>query len=291
MSDRIKGILCILSAAFFFALMGVFVRLSGDIPSIQKSFFRNLVAMLFAFSMMLRKRTPFKVKKGARGILLLRAVAGTIGILCSFYAVDRIPLADSSALGKMSPFFTLVFSAIILKEAITPTQIGALVTAFAGCMFILRPDFANADLLPSAAALFGGVTAGLAYTLVRKLGKMDVPSAQIVFYFSLFSTLCVTPYLLFSYSPMQLWQVGLLLLAGLSASVAQFSVTAAYKFAPANQISVYDYSQIIFSALLGFVLFDQTPDLLSVVGYLIIGGVAVFMFIYNNRRAAKENAK
>jgi len=113
-----------------------------------------------------------------------------------------------------------------------------------------------------------------------------VPSAQIVFYFSLFSTLCVTPYLLFSYSPMQLWQVGLLLLAGLSASVAQFSVTSAYKFAPANQISVYDYSQIIFSALLGFILFDQTPDLLSVVGYLIIGGVAVFMFIYNDRLMA-----
>lgn len=288
MSDRVKGILCILSAAFFFALMGVFVRLAGDIPSIQKSFFRNLVAMLFAFSLMLKKRTPFKVQKGARLMLLLRAVAGTIGILCSFYAVDRIPLADSSALGKMSPFFTIVFSALILKEAITPTQIGALVVAFGGCMFILRPDFANADLLPSAAALFGGVTAGLAYTLVRKLGQKGVPSAQIVFYFSLFSTLCVTPYLLFSYTPMTFAQVGMLLLAGLSASAAQFSVTSAYKFAPANQISVYDYSQIIFSALLGFIMFDQIPDLLSVAGYAVICAVAVFMFFYNNRRAAKK---
>ena len=188
MSDRIKGILCILSAAFFFALMGVFVRLAGDVPSIQKSFFRNLVAMLFAFSMMLRKRTSFKVKKGARLTLLLRAVFGTIGILCSFYAVDRIPLADSSALGKMSPFFAVLASAFLLKEKLAPVQIAALAGAFGGALCIIKPTFSNLNLTASLVGFAGGIGAGFAYTFVRMLGQRGEKGSYIVFFFSLFSS-------------------------------------------------------------------------------------------------------
>ena len=79
-------------------------------------------------------------------------------------------------------------------------------------------------------------------------------------------------------------QLGFLLLAGLAASGGQFSITAAYCNAPAREISVYDYSQIIFSALLGFLLFSQMPDFLSVIGYLTICVMAVVMFLYNNRK-------
>lgn len=70
----------------------------------------------------------------------------------------------------------------------------------------------------------------------------------------------------------------------LAAAGGQFSITAAYKFAPAKEISVYDYSQIIFSALLGFILFSQLPDIWSFIGYVVICGVGVAMFLYNNRR-------
>ena len=79
-----------------------------------------------------------------------------------------------------------------------------------------------------------------------------------------------------------LWLV--LLGAGLAAAGGQFSITAAYKFAPAKEISVYDYSQIIFSALLGFILFSQLPDIWSFIGYVIICGVGIAMFFYNNRK-------
>ena len=77
-------------------------------------------------------------------------------------------------------------------------------------------------------------------------------------------------------------QLGSLLLAGLMAAFGQFSVTAAYFHAPAKEISVYDYSQIIFSAILGFLVFGQVPDVLSWIGYLIICMMAVLMFFYNN---------
>ena len=76
----------------------------------------------------------------------------------------------------------------------------------------------------------------------------------------------------------------MLLLAGLSAAGGQFTITAAYTHAPAGEVSVFDYTQIVFAAALGFIFFDQIPDFWSVIGYIIICGVAVWMFIYNHHR-------
>ena len=80
-------------------------------------------------------------------------------------------------------------------------------------------------------------------------------------------------------------QLVILLLAGLAAAGGQFSITAAYCYAPAKEISIYDYSQIIFAAGLGFLVFGQIPDALSWLGYFIICGMAVLMFFYNNKKA------
>ena len=123
-----------------------------------------------------------------------------------------------------------------------------------------------------------------AYTAVRWLGIRGEKGPYIVFFFSGFSCLVTLPFLLFDFHVMT-WQQWLVLLgAGLAAAGGQFSITAAYKFAPAKEISVYDYSQIIFSALLGFILFSQLPDIWSFIGYVVICGVGVAMFLYNNRR-------
>ena len=92
--------------------------------------------------------------------------------------------------------------------------------------------------------------------------------------------------LLFDYAPMSGYQLAMLLLAGLAAAGGQFSITAAYSNAPAREISVYDYTQVIFAALLGFFFFQQIPDLWSVLGYGIICSVSVLMFLYNRRAEA-----
>ena len=88
---------------------------------------------------------------------------------------------------------------------------------------------------------------------------------------------------------MTLQQWLILIGAGLAAAGGQFSITAAYKFAPAKEISVYDYSQIIFSAMLGFLMFSQLPDVWSFIGYIVICTVGIAMFIYNNRKDRQNN--
>lgn len=283
-NNRYKGILYIVLSAFCFALMNMFVRLSGDLPSVQKSFFRNLVAFFFAFILIRREAIPLKCKEGNLKLLLLRALFGTLGILCNFYAVDHLVLADASMLNKMSPFFVVIFSFFILKERVTVLQALFVAGAFAGSLFVIRPTFSNMDLLPSLIGLAGGLGAGAAYTFVRKLSLRGEKGPLIVCFFSAFSCLVTLPFLIFDFHPMGWLQVLMLLLAGLAAAGGQFGITAAYSHAPAREISVYDYSQIIFSALLGFFIFGQIPDILSWLGYLIICAMAVLMFFYNLKR-------
>ena len=107
----------ILSAAVGFSLMTMFVRLAGDgIPSYQKAFFRNFVALIFIAVLMLKKRVSFVPEKGNAKYLFARSAFGTFGLLCNFYAIDRLVLADANMLNKLSPFFAVLFSAFLLKE-------------------------------------------------------------------------------------------------------------------------------------------------------------------------------
>ena len=149
-------------------------------------------------------------------------------------------------------------------------------------MFVLKPSFQNVNLLPSCAGFLGGACAGLAYTFIRKLTGGGTKGYYIVFFFSAFSTLCTLPVIVFGYSPMTLGQLMCLLGAGAAAAGGQFAITAAYTCAPAREVSIYDYSQIIFAAVLGFVVMGQLPDVWSFIGYFIIVGAAFAMFRYNN---------
>ena len=93
MSNKQKGILCILISAFSFALMNLFVQLAGDINPIQKSFFRNLIAFLFA-ACILFKEHDFSFQKSNLKYLILRSALGTVGILCNYYALGHLLLSD-----------------------------------------------------------------------------------------------------------------------------------------------------------------------------------------------------
>lgn len=289
LTKKQKGILFIILAAMFFALMNCFVRLSGDLPTVQKSFFRNLVAVFVAFVVLMRSGVGFSYRWEDMPLLLTRSIMGTMGILGNFYAVDHLNIADASMLNKLSPFFAVIFSIFILKEKPKVFQVLGVIIAFTGSLFIIKPSMDFSHTVPAVVGMIGGLGAGVAYTCVRALGNKGVKGPLIVFFFSAFSCVVVLPYLIFNYRHMEWWQLGSLLLAGIAAAGGQFSITAAYTNAPAKEISVYDYSQVIFAAILGFFFFAQIPDIYSVLGYIIICGISIIMFIYNGKEDKKEN--
>lgn len=279
MNETKKGICFIILAAFFFAAMNVFVKLSGDLPSIQKSFFRNAIAAVFALIILIRKKEDLRYHKKDLPMLCLRSIFGTLGILCNFYAVDHLLVSDASMLNKLSPFFVIICSALFLNEKVNRVQKISVVVAFVGSLFVVKPSVDFMSNINSIIGILGALGAGIAYTCVRQLGKQGVANAKIVFFFSCFSCLVVLPYIIFHYAPMTSTQLLYLLGAGLMAAGGQFSITAAYTHAPAKQISVYDYTQVIFAALLGLFVLNQIPDFLSVIGYIIIIGIAFWSFL------------
>lgn len=284
LNNKTKGVIFIILSALSFTGMNTFVRLAGDLPTMQKVFFRNFVAMIFAFIAIVKAGDSFKPKKGSMKYLLIRSATGLAGVFGNFYALDKIELSNASMLNKMSPFFALVFSALFIKEKVKPKQAVAIAVAFIGALFIIKPTFGNSDLLASLAGFGGGMAAGAAYTCVRWLGIKGENGKLIVLFFSVFSCVLTVPYLIFDYHYMTAFQWFSLLMAGVFAAGGQFAITAAYTHAPSREISVYDYSQIVFAAIVGFFVFGDVPDVWSFVGYFIIIAMAVWMFLYNNRQ-------
>ena len=283
-----KAIILIITSAFCFAVMNLCVSMSGDIPVVQKTFFRNFFAMLIASVTMIKNKHYIIPKKGERFGIIMRSAAGFVGMLGNFYALSVLRVADASLLNKMSPFFAILFSAILLRERPNKVQIACILTAFAGAMFVLKPSFQNAEFIPSVVGFFGGACAGLAYAFVRKLTSGGTKGYYIVFFFSAFSTICSAPALIFDFTPMTLQQLLFLLGAGVAAAGGQFAITASYSFAPAKEVSIYDYSQIIFAGMLGFLFKDEIPDLFSFIGYVVIIAAALLMFLYNNKKSRNE---
>lgn len=295
-SNTSKGIILIIISAFFFALMSTFVRLAGDIFFVQKAFFRNAVSFLIALVGVLldikkHGKSVIQIPKGAILFLFLRSIMGTIGIFGNFYAVDNLVLSDAAILNKMSPFFSILFSFFLMKEKIKPVPLIAIIIAFLGSLLIIKPSFNFSQMIPTLAGFLSGIGAGFAYACVRKLGTLSCKGKIVVLFFSSFSMLISLPYMIFNYNPMNFKQWIFLILAGLSAAGGQFSITAAYYHASASKISIYDYSQIIFSTLLGFFVFGMIPDFWSIIGYTIIILMALLNFIYNTQILPKREQK
>lgn len=278
--SKMQGILFIILAGFFFSLMTLFIRLSGDLPVMQKAFFRNIVAAVVSIVILARSDSGFKIQKNSWFGLFMRCFCGTTGLICNFYAVDRLGLADANMLNKMSPFFAVIFSIFILKEKVNIIEWSAVIIAFIGAAFVIKPS-ANITSFYGLIGLIGGLGAGIAYVFVRKLGNQGERGPVIVMCFSIFSTIVTVPFMLADFQPMSAKQLIMLLATGVAAAGGQLSITKAYTKAPAREISVFDYSQILFAATLGILFLGEFPDIYSIIGYVLIISVAIFKWWYN----------
>jgi drug/metabolite transporter (DMT)-like permease len=276
MDDRKKGISLILLSALFFGLMAATVKYLGDMPVVEKIFFRNLIGVVAAFYLV--KKKGGSLKGNNTKLLLLRSLTGLLGIAAYFYALSKIYLADAVILNKMSPFFVVVLAAIFLNEKIKKPQFIALVLAIIGAALVIKPRF-DYTVLPALIGLLSAFLAGSSYTIIRHLKDTDAPET-IVFYFAMISTIAMLPFMLAGQfvMPTGPQMIGLLGL-GIFATAGQLLMTNAYHFAPAGELSIYTYSNIIFSAIIGLVIWSEIPDFLSILG----GGAIILAGIINYR--------
>ncbi len=289
LTPRQKGVIFLLISAFSFAVMALFINLAGDMPVFMKAFFRNLVAIVMSYIMLARSPEKFKIKKGSLPGLIMRASFGTVGILANFYAISNTNISDAMMLNKLSPFFALITSIFILKEAADGFQWAAILTAMAGAVFVVRPSFLFGNLgisgdsvFPLAIALLGGICAGIAYAFLRKVTVNGERPIIVVAFFSTFSCIVLIPFIIFTYQPITPMQLFYCAMTGVAACFGQIFISSAYAACPAKEISIYDYSTVIFTALLGIFVLHEVPDWLSIAGYAIIIGASVLNYLYNN---------
>lgn len=259
-------------------MMAFFVKLSGDLPAIQKSIFRSALIMIVAGVIFFKKKKRFKNLSSYR-ILLIRVVAGTLGIVLNFYAYSHLVLSDADVILRLNSIFVIIFSWLFLNEKAESYQILAIVVAFIGVVFIARPSFSS-EFIPYLVALCGCLFVAIAYTSLRAMsGKVD--PLTIIFAFSAFTTLTLLPFVLLNYQPMSEMQFLYLVLAGVFAGFGQYGITLAYKYAPASEVSIYNYYGLIFAAVLSVVFLKQYPEPLSYVGYLLIFASSYLLYRKN----------
>jgi drug/metabolite transporter (DMT)-like permease len=183
-------------------------------------------------------------------------------------------------LNKLSPFFVTFFAIIFLKENLTFMKVFSMIVVFAGALLIIKPQW-DMSIMPALAGFSSAAFAGAAYTLVRFLKDKENPST-IVFYFSFISVVGTLPFMMMNFVLPNTIQLTYLILTGIFAAIAQFALTYSYKYAPASEVAIYNYTNIVFSAILGFLIWNEVPDYLSVIGGAIIIIMAITVYLEMN---------
>ena len=286
LSKKSKGIILMLLSALFFAMMQTMVKLTGGhIPLFEQIFFRNLISMFIMLFIILKNKKSLFGPAKYQPWLFARSFFGFLGVIAMFYATNHANQADVNTLTKMSPFLVTIFASVFLKEKISKIQFPAMFIALIGCVIVANPTF-NSNLFPLFIAFLNAVTSAVAYTLLSYF-KDKVDGVSVIMHFSTFSVVSAALLMIKGFvmpTPME-WC--LLLLIGIFGALGQICLTYAYRMAPAAEVSVYNYSGIIFSMILGYVVLDQSLGFNSIIGALLVIAASVMIYIYNNRKKVK----
>ena len=194
--DKIKGTLWMIISAFGMALMSATVKFVGtEISTFEKLFFRNLFGVIvLCFTIKGDFKTLLGSSNRSRIFIILRSILGLTGATLYFYSIDRLYLADSSLLNKLSPVFVTIFATIFLKERLKKLQLFVLILTLCGALLVIKPSF-NFISIPALIGFISAIFAGSAYTLLRFLRTMENPTT-LVLWFSIFCTIVMIPFML-----------------------------------------------------------------------------------------------
>ena len=278
--DYGKSVLLMTASSLSFALMSLMVRLAGDLPLFEKVFFRNLISLIIAIVIILKNGNSFWGKKENRKFLILRSISGLSGVLLYFYCITNMNLSDGTMLNKISPFFVILFAALFLKEKLNRHQIIAAIVAFFASMLIIKPQF-DMVVLPALMGFGSAIFAGFAYAIIRLLNIRGESPATIVFYFSLISFVVTLPGAVATFELPTSIEWFYLIGIGMFAGIGQILMTESYQYSRASDIAPYKYLHVLFTAIISIIFLGEVPDLLSILGSVII--IGAFVYLYKKR--------
>ena len=287
MNERNQAVVLMLLSALSFSLMQVVVKLSAtNIGTMEQVFCRNLISMAISFVLLQRSHLPLLGGRKYQPALLARSFFGFIGVVMLFYATAGARQADIAVLNRTSPIWVSLFALLLLRERISKVQIPVILLCLAGAVAAMRPSF-DSNTLPLVLALLTAVSSGLAYTMIA-FCRGQVNPMTVIFHFSLFSTIAAGLLMIPSFVVPTPRDLMMLILIGIFGDGGQIGLTYAYQKAPAAEVSIYDYSGIIFSAILGYVLLDESLSLSTIVGAALITAGGLWSYCANRKQAGAD---
>lgn len=272
-----------LLSAFSFALMTACVKLvsTHNIPVFEIVAARGLVSLIISYVDIKRKKIP--VWGNNKKLLVARGTVGTLALICVYYAVTTLPLAEATLLQYLYPVFTAILAFLFLKERIQRSTLICILLCLLGLLAMVTPNlsFSGEAVLPwfsVLAALGGALGSGTAYVLVKRLSQCE-DSSVIIFYFPLIALPLSVILLGDNFVMPNTEALILLLFVGIFTQVGQIGLTKAMQSEVAAKVSAFSYVQVVFSTVLGVIIFNEVPSIWTLIGgSLIILGALVNVF-------------
>lgn len=283
MDENIKkaSILMLLSA-FSFAIMQMAVKYSAQtVPVVELVVMRNLFLVFTSIISLKKQGKPYVRDKKNIPKLFLRGFFGMLGVLLYFIATKYLPTAEAAILQKSSPFFVVVFAAILLKEKVTKIDVVSLLLAFVGVAIITKPtgDFNIYSIVAFLSALF----AAMAYVIIGMLkGKEEGETVMLAF--GLVTVVLLAPFMVKGFKIPNAKEALGMLMVGIGGACGQYFLTKSYLMAPASKVSIYNYSSVVFSSIFGYFLFGDKIDFVTGIGMILVF-VAAFISFKSTQKA------
>jgi drug/metabolite transporter (DMT)-like permease len=266
-------------SAFSFSIMALFVKLVGDkgVPVLEIVAARSLVSLVISY--MGIRREGMALFGTRKALLAARGLTGFAALICVFYAITHLPLAEAMVLQYLHPMFTAILALLFLKEHLKVGTMLCIFLSFLGVLIIVQPSFlftsttVDFDGFSVMVAIAGAFGSAVAYTLVRSLAKTEHPLV-IILYFPLIS-LPASIILLWGEFVVPEGITWLYLIAiGVATQIGQIGLTKSMQTESAGRATSFGYLQVVFAMLLGIFVYGEYPTIETLLGAgLIIVGV------------------
>ena len=264
-----------LIAGLLFSCMGVLVKLgSVYFSSTELVFYRSIIGFLIISVIIGIKRLPISTLHWKNHCW--RGLSGLCSLLMFFYCIAKLPLATAVTLSYTSPLFLTLFTTIMLKEYFHWQLAVAVIIGFAGVVLLLHPSIQEEQWTAGLIGLASGFLAAVAYLNIKFLGNLGEPDWRVVFYFTLISTIITSILMIFdTFHPITPFNFLLLMGIGITATLAQFALTRAYRTGRVLVVGALAYSTVLFACVWGILIWGEVLSLLSLtgIGFIVAGGL------------------
>jgi len=292
-TDNLRGALWMLGSALGFTAMTVLIKFLGDdYPATLQTFYRQAAGLVILLPIIVRRgRAAFATTRP--GILFFRSAAGTLGMILSFYAFQKMPLADANALSFTRTLWLVPLAAFVVRETVGPLRIGAAVVGFLGVLLMVRPgaggEFALG--LPALAMLTASFLFALTITGMKVMTRDHSPTVLLVWAATL-GFIFAIPGAFIAWRWPEPGDLALLCLMGVLGTITQACYIKGMQQGDAAAMTPIDYTRLVFTVAAGFLIFHELPSVWTMAGAGVVVASTLFITIREQQlaRSAKLSA-